>query len=79
MSPIRLRVRELRMAQGWTQEELAERAGGMRIATISALENGRVGRVELNVIERLAAAFGVEPGFLLVREDAPHERKRRGR
>lgn len=76
MSPIRLRVRELREAQGWTQEELALRAGSMRIATISALENDRVGRVELSVVERLAEAFGVEPGFLFIREGKPARGKK---
>jgi DNA-binding Xre family transcriptional regulator len=75
MSPIRVRVRELREALNLTQEQLAERAGGVRVATISALENGRVGRVELRILEQLAGALGVEPGFLIVRE--PESRPKR--
>ena len=69
MSPIRLRVRELREAQGWSQVELSERAGGVRLATISDYESGRIKRPDLAILERLAEAFGVEPGFLLVRDE----------
>jgi len=76
MSPIRLRVRELREAQGWSQAELSERAGGVRLATISDYESGRIKRPDLAILERLAEAFGVEPGFLLVREsDSKRKRK----
>jgi transcriptional regulator with XRE-family HTH domain len=78
VSPIRLRVKELREALNLTQEQLAERAGGVRIATISAYESGRAIRPDLRVLERLAAALGVEPGFLLVRESEPRP-KRKGK
>ena len=70
-----MRVKELREAQGWSQVELSERAGGVRIATISDYESGRVKRPDLAILERLAEAFGVEPGFLLVR--VPLSRRRR--
>ncbi len=67
MSPIRLRLRELREAKGWSQVRLADEAS-TRQATISDLENNRAKRIELDLIERLAAALGVEPGDLIVRE-----------
>jgi transcriptional regulator with XRE-family HTH domain len=67
MTPIVVRIREIREAKGWTQELLAERAG-TRQATISDLETGRTGRVDLDLLERIATALEVEPGALLVRE-----------
>ena len=64
--PIYLRVRELRRALRLTQTELAARAG-VRRATVSRLENGRVSAIDLAVLEKLADLLGVEPGFLLSR------------
>ncbi len=66
MTPTRIRIRELRDERGWSQLELAERAS-VRQATISEMETGRVRRVTLDVIDRLAAALGVQPGELLER------------
>lgn len=67
MSPIRLRIREIREERGFSQEQLANLAG-VRQATVSELERRRGGRVDLDVVEKLAAALGVEPGDLIVRE-----------
>ena len=64
--PIYLRLRELRLALGLTQAELAGRAG-VRRATVSRLENTRVSAVDLEVLEKLADLLRVEPGFLLSR------------
>lgn len=58
MSPIVLRVREARLRRGWTQAELARRAG-VRRATINSLESGRRQRVNLGVLEKVAKALGV--------------------
>ena len=66
VTPILLRIRELRRARGWTQTELARRAG-IRQATVSRLEGNAVSSVNLRVIEKLAAALEVDPGYLLVR------------
>ncbi len=66
MTPILLRIRELRRARGWTQTELARRAG-IRQATVSRLEGNAVSSVNLGVLEKLAAALEVDPGYLLVR------------
>jgi transcriptional regulator with XRE-family HTH domain len=63
---IYVRLRELRSALGLTQAELAARAG-VRRATVSRLENSRVGAIDLEVLEKLADLVGVEPGFLLSR------------
>jgi transcriptional regulator with XRE-family HTH domain len=74
MSPLRLRVRELREALGLTQAELSQRAG-VRRATVNRIENAHVTAIDMDVLERLADALGVDPGFLI--ERLP--RKRTGR
>jgi transcriptional regulator with XRE-family HTH domain len=51
------RLRELRTAKGWTQGELADRAG-MAKAGIANLEQGRTGPSWETVV-RLCAALGV--------------------
>jgi transcriptional regulator with XRE-family HTH domain len=58
MTPIVVRLRELRTAKGWSQLELAERAK-VRQATISGLESGTARRLDLAVVERLAKALGL--------------------
>lgn len=64
MTPIRLRVRELRDARGWSQDHLAELAG-VRQATISKLESGDVASVRLATLERVADALGVDAAILV--------------
>ena len=73
MSPIRLRVAELRMAKGWTQKELADRARISR-QTVIRVESEANRRLDYEVLEKLAEAFGVDPAFLIV-----HESRKRGR
>jgi transcriptional regulator with XRE-family HTH domain len=68
-------VRELREALGWTQSELGRRAG-VRQATISAIENEQTKGVDFDVLERLANALGVDPGFLIVRLDHVRESRK---
>jgi transcriptional regulator with XRE-family HTH domain len=63
---ISIRLRELRLALGLTQAELAERARTRR-ATVNRLENSRITAIDLDVLEKLADVLGVEPGFLLSR------------
>lgn len=67
MSPLVLRIRELREALGLTQAELAERAG-VRRATVNRIENAKVTAIDLEVLEKLASALRVEPGFIIVRQ-----------
>ena len=75
VSPLRLRVKELREALGLTQAELAERAN-VRRATVNRIENAHVTAIDMDVLERLAEALGVEPGFLVVRVAAPRKASR---
>jgi transcriptional regulator with XRE-family HTH domain len=65
MCPLTFRVRELRERAGWSQEQLARRSG-VRQATISGLETGRIRRVQLDILERLGTALGVDAASLLV-------------
>lgn len=64
MSPITLRIRELREARGWTQAELAERAE-LRRATIADMEGGKTRGVDFASLEALAHALNVAPAYLI--------------
>jgi transcriptional regulator with XRE-family HTH domain len=68
MARITTRLKQLREALGWTQAQLSEKSG-VPIQTISRWENDRVDSYDRDVLEKLAKALGVEPGFLLVREE----------
>lgn len=66
MTPITVRLRELRDARGWSQRELARRAN-ITHATVNRIENGKVKSLDLEVLEKLAAALGCDPGYLIVK------------
>jgi transcriptional regulator with XRE-family HTH domain len=74
MAPLRVRINELRTAKGWTQAELADAAGVTR-ATVNRLENGKPASIDFAVLEKLADALEVDPGFLIVREKARRSRE----
>lgn len=76
MSPVRLRLKELRESRNLTQVELSD-LSGVRRAAISELEAGKRQRVDLDILERLAEALDVEPGALFVREKAVRKATRR--
>ena len=65
MTPIRLRVEELRKAKGLSQVELANRAGIQR-GTIIAIEKGRTRGIDFDTLDRVAAALGVDAAMLVV-------------
>ena len=67
MSPLGLRIKELRTAKGWSQRQLAQIAE-VRQATVSHLESGNVQTVDLSVLERLAKALKVDAGYLIVKK-----------
>ena len=66
VSPISVTLRNAREAAGLTQVQLAEKAD-VRQASISELETGKTRRVDLDVLDRLCGALGVQPGDLLER------------
>ena len=62
-----MRVKELRYDRGWTQAELAERAG-VKLATVKKYEGPRVKRPHPHMLKAVADALGVMPSELIVRE-----------
>ena len=66
MTPIALRVKELREAKGWSQAELSDKAG-IRRATVSAIENDQTTGIDFETLEKLARALEVDPGYLIVK------------
>jgi transcriptional regulator with XRE-family HTH domain len=76
MSPLVTRLRALREERGWSQLRLADEAG-VRQATISLLESGKVRRLDTEVLDRLAAALRVTPLDLLANEPPSPKRRRR--
>ena len=67
MTPITLRVKELRDAKEWSQAELAEKAG-IRRATLSAIETNQTKGIDFETLECLAKALGCDPGYLSVKK-----------
>jgi len=67
------KLRGLRRAKGWTQKELADRAGISR-QTVIRVESDANRRLDYDVLERLAEAFAVDPAYLIVSES-----RKRGR
>ncbi len=65
MTPVKIRLREIRIGAGLTQVELAKRAR-MDQADISRIEKGAKA-ISLDVLDRLCKALRCEPGDILVR------------
>lgn len=65
MTPLRLRLKELRKKKGLTQRKLASLAG-LRRATIISLELGQ-SSPRLATLDKLAAALEVPVGRLLIK------------
>lgn len=55
---LRKRLRELRRDAGWTQEQLAEKAG-LNYKHYQEIERGGKREVRLSTLECLARAFGI--------------------
>jgi len=73
VTPLRVRLRELRESVGLSQAALADQAG-VRQASISALETGKARRADFSTIERLAKVLGVRPHELFETVRAPGRR-----
>ncbi len=81
MTPIVLRIKQLRKVNGWSQAELARRSG-VHQSVISRLESGQSQSVSLKNLEKLAGALECDPGYLIAkRADAkrPARSWRKGR
>jgi transcriptional regulator with XRE-family HTH domain len=64
MSPIQLRVRELRLARDLTQVQLAAMCG-MPQSTISRIESGTTSGVDFDTLDKIAGALDVHPSELV--------------
>lgn len=64
MSPICIRVRELRKQRGWTQSHLSQLAG-ITEAALSRIENAQTRGVDFETLEKLAEALDVHPAVLI--------------
>lgn len=69
--PITYRIRELRERKGWSQHELAVRARTSR-ETVNRIENAKVTRIDVKILERIAIALGVDVGYLVIQTRPPH-------
>jgi transcriptional regulator with XRE-family HTH domain len=63
MTPVTLRIRELRERKGWSQAELARRAG-VHNSVVNRAERGLTD-ITMATLEKLATALGVSPRRLL--------------
>ncbi|HEV7643156.1 MAG TPA: P-loop NTPase fold protein [Pyrinomonadaceae bacterium] len=61
------RIKKLRLERGWSQKDLAARAG-LSASSISKIETGMVRAGQSNII-LLAAALGVQPKFIVLDTD----------
>jgi transcriptional regulator with XRE-family HTH domain len=57
-------LRAIRMRRGWSQLQLAEAAGVSRWA-VSMAERGRLGKLRVEVVERLCAPLDARPDIRL--------------
>ena len=72
---ITIRVRELREQRGWSQSEVARRAG-VRQATLSVMESGKSKGIDFETLKRLALAFDTHPA-VFIEWGEPRGRKQR--
>lgn len=75
MTPITLRLKELREARGLSQKALAKLAGVPQ-PTISRIESGRLPNVGLTIIEKLSEALEVNAARLVNHRPTPKRPKR---
>ena len=74
VTPISIRLEGLRTAKGWSQAELG-RQSGVPQQTISRIEAG-TRRVDLDVLEKLASALGVNASMLIEHAQSAAQAKR---
>ncbi len=66
LSPVTIRLRDLRLAKGLTPQQLAE-LSGVPQPTIWRIEDGTT-RIDLGILERLAEALDVDAALLIRHE-----------
>lgn len=64
------RIREMRKAKGFTQEELAQKLG-LKDSAIAKYENGRVENIKRSTIADMARILECSPVYLLCLDEEP--------
>ena len=64
------RIREMRKAKGFTQEELAQKLG-LKDSAIAKYENGRVENIKRSTIADMARILECSPVYLLCLDEKP--------
>jgi len=70
------RIRTLRHAKGWTQQQLGDRVGVSKVA-VYQWEVGTTSDIKLKTFLKLVEELGTNPQYLLFGPDAPHSRARK--
>ena len=68
LTPISIRIEDLRNGRGWSQAELA-RKSGVPQATISRIEAGKTAGISFDTLEKLAKALEVHPAALIEKRE----------
>lgn len=58
------RIKELRLKNGLTQEELADKLG-LKKSAIAKYENGRVENIKRSIIQKMSNIFDCSPAYLM--------------
>ena len=72
---VAIRVRQVRNARGWTQEDLSDKVG-LSVRYIGQIERNQASP-SVRVLGRLSLALGVDPAELFAREPLPARRRSR--
>ena len=59
MGYVRLRIRELAQAQGWTLKEVAERSGVNYSSIKSYVQREKMAMIDFTAVQKIARAFNV--------------------
>ena len=73
---LELKLREIRKKTDWTQADLAD-AVGVRIATISDLENDNSRRIDFDLLEKLCKVLSAKTGETITPNDLFGQQKKR--
>lgn len=68
MSEMGRRIKALRIAAGYTQEQLGDLVG-LQKSAIAKYENGKTENMKRSVIQKMAEVLGVSPSYLMGFED----------
>jgi putative transcriptional regulator len=74
VTPLSLRLKEVRLAKGLSQKALAD-AAGIRRASVSDIEKGKTKGIDFDTLDRLATALGVNAAALIDHQPAKPRKK----